>query len=130
MILEGAFTCSLVQCESTLREVLGLSQSGRVRVPCCNILPLPSATSIHEQSGSAGVASLFMEETADLALQQVELPCWIEPQVPAASIPLLLRAAIQLPLGADASIITYKADSKNLKMDTGFFGLPFLRSGF
>lgn len=39
--------------------------------------PSPEQPAYTEHSGSARVASAFMEEIADLALQQVELPWWI-----------------------------------------------------
>lgn len=39
--------------------------------------PSPKQPAYTEHSGSARVASVFMEEIADLALQQVELPPWI-----------------------------------------------------
>lgn len=42
--------------------------------PAATSCPSPKQPAYTEHSGSAGIASVFMEEIAALALQQVELP--------------------------------------------------------
>lgn len=56
LILKWVFTCSLVQCESTLQEALGLSLSGRVTSPLLQHLAPPLSKQHTLSSGSAGVA--------------------------------------------------------------------------